>query len=190
MTDQKQATNPNLPPDPRRVRPSPRLRTGRGFRTKDSEVRIDPDDALRSRTFLCIVSRVMDISAACKRRGLAEQATMLDDLRTSMYALGEVPRANRNAEAEALCHQAAFIENDFARIGRVTPSVGAVAAALEIQGAEDQFAHLLQRISGKVRRRGGKPRPWPLEKLPAEKTAPLAIKRRMAENAARQERGQ
>jgi hypothetical protein len=189
MTDQKQATNPNLLRT-RKGSPSPRLRTGRGFRTKNSEVRIDPDDALRSRTFLCIVSRVMDIASACRRRGLGEHVTMLDDLRACMYALRELPRADRDAEAEALVHQASFIENDFFRMARVTPSVGSVAAALEIEGVEEQFAHLLQRISGKVRRRGGKPRPWPLEKLPAEKTAPLAIRQRMAENAARQEHRQ
>jgi hypothetical protein len=186
---EKQVAHPHLRRTPK-GQPSPRLGTGRGFRAKDSEVRIDTTDALRSRTFLVIVSRVMDIAAACRRRGLAEQVTMLEDLRACMYALRSVPRADRDAEAEALVHQAKFIENDFFRMARVTPSVGAVAAALEIQGAEDQFAHLLQRITGEVRRRGGKPRPWPLEKLPAEKTAPLAIRQRMGENAARQESGQ
>jgi hypothetical protein len=166
---------------------SPRLGTGQGWWSKDREFRIGVDHPLRSRTFKAIVDRLIAVSNGCRKRGLPEQASMLDDLRACMVSLREVSRSSRDEAAAGLIYQANFVENDFFRMARVTPSVGAVAAALEIEGAEDQFRHLFQRVTGKVRRRGGKPNPWPLEKLPAEKHAPLAIQKRFAENARRQE---
>jgi hypothetical protein len=160
--------------------PSPRKGTGGGLRTKGSDIRINTEDPLRSRTFLKIVDRLIAVANGARRRGLPEQAEMLDDLKREMYALREVPRPERDEAAAALIHQAHFVENDLFRLARTQPSVGAVATALEVEGLEEQFRHLFQRITGEFRRRGGTPKPWPLEKLPAEKFAPLAIKRRMA----------
>jgi len=106
--------------------PSPRAGTG-----KSGKVRID--DPLRSRTFLMIASRLLDVANGCRRRGLDEQAEMLDDLKACMYALREVPRSSRAEAAEALVYQANFIENDVFRLARTQPSVGAIATALEIE---------------------------------------------------------